>query len=224
MNRVGIAAVVLAVLVVSNASAVTYTGTLSVAGGTLTGTGDWAAGPTTFIYTVDDVTTPGFWHYEYVLTVPPDVESGNIQHLIIGLTCGLSAGSLVNVNGDLHKVEWFENKGDNKEMPQDLYGADFQAIGEDLTLTVSFDTKSNPVWGDFFARGGQQNTIWNSGFTEFSVDPTLPPDDMGVCGFILRANGELPPPAIPEPMTMLTLGLAGVAISRTLRNRLARAA
>ncbi|MCL2700869.1 MAG: hypothetical protein FWE88_04150 [Phycisphaerae bacterium] len=225
MVRKGIVVMaVAAILVASHASAVVYTGALSTAGGTLTGTGDWASGPTSFTYSVNDQATPGFWHYEYTLTVPSSVDDAGIERLIIGLTIGMPFNGLMNVNGNLVSVGQMTNTGVDSNMPQSMFAGLFTVSGDTRSVTISFDSMHNPVWGNFFALGAGQNSIWNAGFTEFSVDPQRPVDDPTVHGYILRPNGEpCPPFIIPEPMTMLTLGLAGVALSRTLRNRLHRA-
>ena len=212
MIRLDIVAVALvAVLAAGHASSAMYTGTLSTADGTLTGTDEWATGSTTLTYTVDDQTTPGFWHYAYTLTIPTDTTyAANIQHLVIGLSSGLTAGDLVNVNGQLHKVELVEAKGENANMPQDLYAVVFQVGGGESFVMVSFDTIYAPVWGDFFARGNNQNTIWNAGFTASSVDPTVPPS-------VYQADFILRPDPIPEPTTMLILSLAGACALRRRR-------
>jgi len=213
MIRLVVVAVAVAALVASPASAVLYEGMLSTEDGTLTGTDEWVTGLTTFTYAVDNVTTPGYWHYVYTLTIPTDTKyAANIQHLIIGVTSGLTMGDLKNVSGQLHKVELVEAKGDNANMPQDLYAAVFQVGGEESFVTIRFDTTRAPVWGDFFARGDNQNSIWNIGFTADSVDPTTVPPDVCMGAFILR------PDSIPEPTTMLTL-LAGLAFTRVFRRR-----
>ena len=58
-------------------------------------------------------------------------------------------------------------------MPGPVHGIKFEAAGgADLTTaTLSFDSDRVPVWGDFYAKGGQ-GTLWNTGF--LTADPTDP--------------------------------------------------
>lgn len=71
------------------AGPVAYTGSLSVAGGggdgLLVAAGSvWNQSATTLSWTVDNVTTPGKWHYSYTLSTPGP--GAAISHLIVGAT------------------------------------------------------------------------------------------------------------------------------------------
>ncbi|MCL2700572.1 MAG: hypothetical protein FWE88_02630 [Phycisphaerae bacterium] len=216
MVRLGILAAALAAMSAGPASAIVYTGTISIANGGLTGTDDWLGGPTSITYTVaDDPVVAGLWHYVYTIAVP-NTPGGAIHEVLIGLDPAMTVHDLRNVsltNGNLHSVELFQNQGDKKFMPQPMYAVEFIVGADTRTLTITFDSLFEPVWGDVFVRGGGQNSCWNIDFTATSTDPPVLPS-VFQAGFILR------PGIIPEPMTMVTLGLAGLAVARALQRRL----
>lgn len=216
MTRLGVLVGVLAVLAAGQASAVIYTGSLTVTAGTLTGTDGWAGGPTSITYTVvDDQATPGLWHYVYTLAVPGTID-GAIQEILISLDPMMTLDdlrSIVLTSGSVNSVGLFLNQGDKSAMPQSMYAVDFTFEDNIRTVTIAFDSLFEPVWGNVFIRGEGDNAAWNAGFTADSVDSLAPPSEFQE-GFILR------PGVIPEPMTMLTLGLAGAAAGRALRQRL----
>ena len=71
-----------------------------------------------------------------------------------------------------------------------------------------------------FARGYRNNLIRNAGFTKKDIDPTAGPSDGSVDFHLLvpdtlstplpptPSTPTVPPGVIPEPMTLLMLGLA----------------
>jgi hypothetical protein len=104
----------------------------------------------------------------------------------------------------------------NPSMPADVYGVKF-SIGDEgvaepqyTNIIISFDSDRDPIWGDFYAKcgkvGGTQNTIWNEGF--LIADPLVAPSDGSVLNHILV------PDTIPEPTTIMLLGLGGFIAGR----------
>ena len=79
------------------AAGASYHGSLSVGGGGLVATGEWNTPATEIEWRVDDVTTPGLWHYEYEVTAGG---RGDISHIIFELSPGLTARDILNARTD----------------------------------------------------------------------------------------------------------------------------
>jgi hypothetical protein len=184
----------------------------------------WADG-TTLSWSVDDETSPGFWHYSYTFEVADGRGSG-ISHAIFEASLGLTADDLFKVSGPSEVDEFGDEGNSNPHIPGTFYGVKFQADGEDgeLTLNVSFDSLRNPVWGDFYAKGGSSgsgqdqtfNAAWNDGFGDPDSDPFDPPADGSVGSHVLVPDTF----EIPEPssLALVVVGASAVALRRWRRS------
>jgi len=190
--------------------------------------GTWDDPLTSIEWTVDNETavTPGHWHYEYTLSVSGP---GDISHTIIeaSLGAGFSENDVLNASSDPGnwiqeiEVKTYEPGGSNPYMPGDLFGIKFDADFNVTTVTILFDSRFEPVWGDFYAKdghagGGDWATVWNAGF--LNPDPDDGAESTGVDDHILRpdSKGDTPPP-IPEPALATALSIlagSGIAIRR----------
>ncbi len=207
-------------------AAIMFSGSLSAADGGLSGTGVWmvpAETPTTdqewavptLSWTVSQ-NEDNTWHYAYTLSV----SQSNIKQLIIESSPMLTEAGVLNpvaTAGNYARV-----KVDNVDygtisapyLPQSVYGIKF-ARATGVELAVQFDSVFAPIWGDAYARGanagGMYTTLWNSGFVD--SDPALAATDGSngnhvlVPGGLTFGGGE-----IPEPTTMLLLGIGSVAV------------
>ena len=197
-----------------------YSGSLQVADSELEGTGFWITDngetgwfPAYFSWTVTD-NGDSTWHYEYNL----DVYRADISHFIIEASPSFETGNLLNPDPfTSYEIMTHEfGSAGNPSLPDDIYGPKFD-IGDAATaepdytsITVSFDSDRDPVWGDFYAKcgkvGGTQNTIWNEGFV------TADPLDAPANGTVL--NHVLVPDTIPEPATLAILGLGALLMRK----------
>ena len=112
----------------------------------------------------------------------------------------------------------------NVNMPGDLYGIKFTPTDntEESSYTFTFQSTQNPVWGDFYAKDGNQRqpdgshiwaTAWNS---DFGTDPTSLTTDF--TGWIPVPDTEST--RIPEPSSLLLLVLGSSAVlGSKLRSR-----
>ena len=166
-----------------------YTGSLSTEDGTLTGNGTWASGSQ---ISWEISKEKDIWNYKYTISVL----AKDISHLIVEASETFGAGDIFNLQGNIPiKIETYSEDQGNPGMPEEIYGIKFDEL-EGTTLVIDFCSHRDPVPGNFYAKGGKTdkvfNTMWNSG------------------------NVILRPDTIPEPATMslLLIGGAGMLLLR----------
>jgi hypothetical protein len=156
------------------------------------------------------------WHYEYNLSVAKK----DISHFILELSETAQYDDITNViiNGNSATVEGpqiWSNAG-NQSIPNAFYGIKFDQGGS--IASYSFDTTLDPVWGNFYAKGGvdhgNQIKAYNYALEEINFDSDNKLD------FIVRPDGGSSPPVVPEPISS-TLFIAGGATLglRTFRKK-----
>lgn len=96
------------------------------------------------------LTGPGLSHF--ILSVSPDFGASDIW--------GTTGAVLEKGNPKVH----VQNPG-NPNLPGSFYGLKF----EDPTGPIIFQTRRAPVWGDFYAKGGPNSSVWNAGFGQQPV-------------------------------------------------------
>ena len=146
----------------------------------------------------------------------------NLSHIIIEVSPGavasdfiFGANELVTMNGiDTYSAATEGNS--NPGMPGAMYGMKISPNEGTTLITFSFESWRAPVWGDFYARDGVQGPdhidvyAYNSGFLD--PDPT---SDAGDSKHIVVPDGSSSP--VPEPGTMLLLGLGLIGIGIIMR-------
>ena len=223
-------ALVVVITTAGAASGVSYTGTLTTpATSGLDGLGVWADGNSSRSWTGNkDVSAPN-WHYSYSLTVQHGLGS-SISHIILEVSDGFGPEDLID--SDWPGPELLESpvsvSSGNPGMLEDLSaGIRFDESPEVDTISWTFESPRQPVWGDFFAIGGNdsnsdfRNALWNFGFTLNDTDPPDGASDGSVNFHLLVPDtlfGELPP-IIPEPITTLSTLCGLVGVGRYIRRR-----
>lgn len=189
-----------------------FTGSLSSGDNEVDGQGHWIdPGPTDISWNVVWEPAANAWRYSYTLSVPRFA----ISHWIIEVSDDFVLSDIWNVEGQHTTIELstFDSTQGNPGMPGFIYGIKLDGYewngGDGLTADLSFHSRRNPVWADFYAKcggGAAQNAAWNMGLTPFEDDdPTNPPSDGSVANHILAPNGY-----IPEPTTTALFGI-GIA-------------
>jgi len=161
------------------------TGTLTYNSGGLTGlvaNGDWAQDATTLTYTVTLADSGDYYLYEYVLDVGA---VKGISHLIFETSLDATIAEFVTYNqdtepasqvyGDLYEPNPYATSGSNPGLPDaGIYGIKLEDMkNEDRPdaddadakkLYLSFRSVHQPMWGDFYAKGGKysgNNSVFN---------------------------------------------------------------
>jgi len=201
------------VALASQAQAVTYTGSLSGGGPGIIATDGWNNSQTSFSWTVTSVGEVDgniLWKYDYAMVVPQK----NISHFIVEVTP--EATDFIFPDGTIASIGTWNGQGNsNPNIPEPVYGIKFDDNSTTDSLSGSFTTTRSPVWGDFYAKDGTDATsgvlvtAWNGGFTV--SDPTAPAANGSLAYHILRPDGVTT--AVPEPTTMLLLGLGLVGLA-----------
>jgi len=201
---------------VPQAKALLYEGSLNggINGG-ITATDGWDSASTRFSWSVFDAGVQNgdiLWQYDYLFVVPRK----EISHMIIEVSPGVSNNDFIILSGSSSGVQVYGDEGkSNPNIPELMWGIKFE--DGTLNLAASFQTTRSPVWGDFYAKDGEEDdikvTAWNTGFTAGDIDPTDPPANGSVSYHILRPDTLA---QVPEPSTvwLFSLGLIGLAGAR----------
>ena len=205
-------AILLAIVVTTVAAqGAVYSGTLTGDGGGIFATDGWNSTLTSLTYTVTvpSEAGPGLVNYKYEFSVPVK----GISHLIIEVSENFTLDDIFPQVGEIKTYSADDQGASNPSMPSPMFGIKFESGGTDeLNWVVEFDSTRLPTWGDFYSKDGtdEQGAIdvyaYNSGF---GADP---PADPEADGYIEPSstpynNKILVPDTIPEPATLLVLGL-----------------
>jgi hypothetical protein len=194
----------------------------------------WLSSATSLSWVVDNMTSPGLWHYEYTITVKGSGNmSTDIQRVIIETSPTFSWDNLVLDSVTSTPEDWLVTtdigtyyRWEYQSLPSTVYGIQFAtAILDPTTLTIRFDTDRAPVWGDIyigsFIVDEQYNTLFNAGWEQFLDDND--PDDPASSGSVLNHvlvpdSVDEPDPVIPAPGAVL-LGTVGVSLIGWFRHK-----
>jgi hypothetical protein len=229
------------------AQAVVYTGSLAYTGPGPADTSDglYVLGPQwpsynlnmTWTVTDQDNSQPGYpWKYTY--TFAHNGTQAGFSHIIIEGSEGISDANIVGLTGATLSSWGLQTVlSGNPNMPEDFNGLRFNPPQSGLfSMTWTFWSNRQPVWGDFYARcggaAGGTNSAYNynedsngveRGFLDPNNNDTLRDD---VDPLVAASSGSVdfhilvPDSVVPEPATVLFIVGGAVGL---LRRRLVRA-
>ena len=224
--------------------------TSSIGDGTLVATAswDWESGTSNYSnleWSVYQENGTGEWKYEYTFTVPAKAISHSIievsqnfpgfQYTATGTDPSTGSQNLI-IDPDAPK--WYEStgsSGSNPGMPDvdlepggegDLYGIKWDAPDianyDPLVFSIIILTDREPMWGDFYAKDGQDGATkvyaYNSGFGQDTTAPVADGNARTIDGlaWVLVPDTEV---TVPEPTTLLLLGLGLIILGGCVRRR-----
>jgi len=223
-NRLGTTAIVTLTLISLLGSQTwagpTYTGTLASdfnsgntmgADGLLMGNDGWVQADQPLVLRWNVSFDGSLWHYEY--TINELGLQGGLSHMIVEVSDNLQASDILNGSYAFEGPAQY-GPGDqaNPDIPAAAWGVKFDTVGAGDGAIVSFDSTRAPVWGDFYAKDGQQGgAAWNAGFTNPDTDPILAAAS-GSIGSHLLVPDSTTTPAIPSPAAILLSALGTVLV------------
>lgn len=155
-------------------------------------------------------TSPGVWHYSYTVVTA----NRDLSHWILQVSPTFTAANIWDASESFELDGWPLGHPSNPGIPGPIYGLKW-----DPGNSIHFMSDRLPVWGNFYAKDGRLSGAdvyaHNAGF--------LWDWDLGNPASL---SGFIPIPdtltQVPEPATILLLGIAVAALGTRMRSKLAR--
>lgn len=177
----------------------------------LTSTGGWGS----FEISWNISQNAGLWTYNYTLS--PGSSPG-LSHWILEVTetsFSLDAPTTTNYKSIEGPGTWGQKGGSNPGLPTSFFGIKFDEIDDDYAVdgkySFTITTANAPVWGVFYAKGGQDG-VWSN-----ALSGDHPFTSTNYNDYIVRPNGAQVP--VPGALLLLGSGLVAVLGLRSRQNR-----
>lgn len=157
------------------------------------------------------------WHYKYdFFKANGDPLKKLISHFDFSLSDNITAGELYNFGSDIGEVT-FGAFGPGPGSPGFPTGEYISGVKLDFTnnqAVAEFDSTRQPMWGDFYTKGGISYGDWNYAYNiDIGVGVANLHDFMGtpVDSFGNELSKMLVPNTVPEPTTICLFGIGALS-------------
>ena len=167
----------------------------------------WANSKSVLSWLVSFDSSTNYWTYRYTFTT--DGKPG-ISHVITEVSGTFDSDNIQGGTTKGYELDAYSS-GDrsNPGLIGDLYGLKFETTSksEGKSYTWTIVTDRAPMWGDFYAKGGKNDYVYNTGFGTTYDAPIG--NNENLFGWVLVPDTVTmkTTTTVPEPETLILLGI-----------------
>jgi hypothetical protein len=174
---------------------------------------NWANSYTALSWIVSFDSSSNYWTYRYTFTT--DGKPG-ISHVITEVSATFDKDNIEEGTTERYELGTYTPYNpSNPGIPGYLYGLKFEVpagnSGRNFSWTIVTDRA--PMWGDFYAKGGSNGYVYNTEFGNTNDAPIG--NNKNLFGWVLVPDTVS---TVPEPETLILIGIGILFIVLTLRN------
>jgi len=176
----------------------------------------WANSKSVLNWIVSFDSSTDYWTYRYTFTT--DGNPG-ISHVITEVSGTFDSDNIEAGTTKGYELEDYSSgERSNPGLIGDLYGLKFETKkrSEGKTYTWTIVTDRAPMWGDFYAKGGKNDYVYNTGFGTTYDAPIGNNENLFGWALVPDTVTRITT-SVPEPETLILLGIGILFVIIALR-------